>query len=114
MIWEGSGPFPEPLPSCFTVESGARGLQIWDSVVALWKARHPDLLPDVAPPIVSLFQPGVTGGTVFSGTVALVATAVDDRGVVGVQFRLDGQPIGPEVRSEERRVGKECRSRWSP
>ena len=97
MIWEGSGPFPEPLPSCFTVETGARGLQIWDSVVALWKARHPDLLPDVAPPIVSLFQPGVTGGTVFSGTVALVATAVDDRGVVGVQFRLDGQPIGPEV-----------------
>ena len=97
MIWEGNGPFPEPLPSCFTVETGARGLQIWDSVVARWKARHPDSLPDVAPPIVSLFQPGVTGSTLFSGTVALVATAVDDRGVVGVQFRLDGQPIGPEV-----------------
>src|SRR3989441_11166138 len=30
---------------------------------------------------------------------------------------LSGQPadvIGMEVRSEERRVGKECRSRWSP
>src|SRR3989442_4940834 len=23
-------------------------------------------------------------------------------------------PVGPVVRSEERRVGKECRSRWSP
>ena len=25
-----------------------------------------------------------------------------------------GQPVMPGVRSEERRVGKECRSRWSP
>src|SRR3712207_9288216 len=25
-----------------------------------------------------------------------------------------GRPRGGEVRSEERRVGKECRSRWSP
>src|SRR2546430_11730053 len=25
-----------------------------------------------------------------------------------------GEPINPEARSEERRVGKECRSRWSP
>ena len=97
MIWEGNGPFPEPLPSCFTVQTGARGLQIWDSVVTLWKARHPDSLPDVAPPIVSLFQPGVTGSPMLRGKVALVATAVDDRGVVGVQFRLDGQAIGPEV-----------------
>ena len=24
------------------------------------------------------------------------------------------EPFGLEVRSEERRVGKECRSRWSP
>ena len=24
------------------------------------------------------------------------------------------QTMGPVVRSEERRVGKECRSRWSP
>ena len=29
--------------------------------------------------------------------------------------RLDiGEMIPPELRSEERRVGKECRSRWSP
>ena len=29
---------------------------------------------------------------------------------------LAGDGIGPEIstRSEERRVGKECRSRWSP
>ena len=27
---------------------------------------------------------------------------------------LKGHPHGDERRSEERRVGKECRSRWSP
>src|SRR3712207_7275067 len=26
----------------------------------------------------------------------------------------DGTPVHIEIRSEERRVGKECRSRWSP
>ena len=32
-----------------------------------------------------------------------------------VQIAMDGEPIDPgEARSEERRVGKECRSRWSP
>jgi len=97
MIWEGNGPFPERLPDCFTLVTGTRGLQVWDSVVALWKARHPYTSPDVAPPVVSLFQPGVSGASVLTGTVELVATAVDDRGVAGVRFRLDGRDIGPEV-----------------
>lgn len=97
MIWEGNGPFPEPLPGCFTLATGARGLQLWDSVVALWKARHPYTTPDVAPPVVSLFQPGAGGASMLGGTVELIATAVDDRGVAGVQFRLDGRDIGSEV-----------------
>src|SRR5476651_2341120 len=40
----------------------------------------------------------------------------DGGGVVAdeaVQGELGGQPVD-EGRSEERRVGKECRSRWSP
>src|SRR3712207_2580094 len=38
-------------------------------------------------------------------------------GAVGAQNRRTasgGLPISPDPRSEERRVGKECRSRWSP
>ena len=27
---------------------------------------------------------------------------------------IDDQPLAEVIRSEERRVGKECRSRWSP
>jgi len=33
--------------------------------------------------------------------------------VVRGDLSLDSLPVGP-LRSEERRVGKECRSRWSP
>ena len=97
MIWEGNGPFPERLPGCFTLQTGQRGLQLWDSVVAVWHAHHPYALPDVAPPVVSLFQPGIAGSDVLGGEVALIATAVDDRAVAGVQFRLDGRDIGQEV-----------------
>src|SRR2546427_696648 len=36
-------------------------------------------------------------------------------GVRGVRVLIDGVPATmPDGRSEERRVGKECRSRWSP
>ena len=31
-----------------------------------------------------------------------------------VVARYDEHPVGRHLRSEERRVGKECRSRWSP
>src|SRR5438445_1667582 len=30
------------------------------------------------------------------------------------ETHMDGHPGLPDLRSEERRVGKECRSRWSP
>src|SRR3712207_9100387 len=53
-------------------------------------------------------------------TVAALADAVertlDDQGVgrVHVLGNLLGARVAPELRSEERRVGKGCRSRWSP
>ena len=31
-----------------------------------------------------------------------------------IQYHPDKNPGDKEARSEERRVGKECRSRWSP
>ena len=62
----------------------------------------------------------------FADKVSFVASAPDVV-VVGDQFRLSytvtTQKVkdfrapsikGFDVRSEERRVGKECRSRWSP
>src|SRR3712207_5350079 len=48
----------------------------------------------------------------FAGTPADEASPSDARKVI----ILGGGPnrIGQGIRSEERRVGKECRSRWSP
>src|SRR5205809_352973 len=96
MVWLGPGSFPEPLPSCFTVLTGQAGRDYWDNAVAQWKAAHPTLV-DMAPPIVSLWSPGLAGSSTLTGTVTLVATAVDDQALGGVQFALNGQPIGAEV-----------------
>ena len=106
MVWLGAGPFPETLPTtfngqrCFTLMTGAAGLLYWNSAVAQWQAAHPNPLPDVAPPIVSLFSPGLAGSATLTGTVALIATAVDDRAVAGVQLQLNGQNIGAEITSD--------------
>ena len=106
MVWLGAGPFPETLPTtfngqpCFTLMTGAAGLQYWNNAVAQWQAAHPNPLPDVAPPIVSLFSPGLVGSTTLTGTVTLIATAVDDRAVAGVQLQLNGQNIGAEITSD--------------
>src|SRR3989440_6119268 len=55
----------------------------------------------------------------------VVRAALDDFGLIGwpktsgsrgmhVYVRIERRWTFDEVRSEERRVGKECRSRWSP
>jgi hypothetical protein len=66
--------------------------------VAQWRANHPNALADIGSPIVSLFSPGVR--TTLAGTVDLIATAMDDRDVVGVQFQLNGLNIGSELTAE--------------
>jgi hypothetical protein len=50
---------------------------------------------DTTPPVVSLTAPG--SGATVSGTVNVTATASDDVLVAGVQFLLDGNPLGAEV-----------------
>ncbi len=98
MVWLGPGPFPEPLPACYTLLTGAVGLAYWDNAVATWKANHPAALTDIGPPIVSIVAPADSAS--LDGLVTLTATAVDDRDVVGVQFRIDEGDIGSEVTAE--------------
>jgi fibronectin type 3 domain-containing protein len=49
---------------------------------------------DTVPPTVSVTAPA--GGATVSGSVNVTANASDDRGVVGVQFKVDGQNLGAE------------------
>ena len=59
--------------------------------------------------------PLVIGYTVTSGTLFDLLQVYMMSQLVGkaINIKVD-QPIGRTPRSEERRVGKECRSRWSP
>jgi hypothetical protein len=98
MIWLGSGPFPEQLPSCYRVLTGQEGLDYWNAAAAKWKADHPPVMPDVGRPIIAMFSPAATA--TLTGTVKLTATAVDDRDGLGVQFQLNGQNIGSLVTTE--------------
>lgn len=50
---------------------------------------------DTTAPTVSLTAPNA-GATVSGTSVAVTATASDDTGVAGVQFKLDGVNLGPE------------------
>jgi glucose/arabinose dehydrogenase len=49
---------------------------------------------DTTPPTVEITSPA--GGTMLNGTVVVSATAADDIGVAGVQFKLDGAVLGIE------------------
>ena len=51
---------------------------------------------DRTPPTVSITSPG-NGGIVTGSKVTVSATAADNVGVVGVQFLLNGTPIGAEA-----------------
>jgi len=50
--------------------------------------------PDTTAPVVSISSP--TSGATVSTTVSIAATATDNVGVTGVQFRVDGTAVGSE------------------
>jgi hypothetical protein len=54
----------------------------------------PPPVSDTTAPTVAVTAP--LGGALLSGTVTLTASASDDVGVSGVQFRVNGSPLGAE------------------
>ncbi len=55
------------------------------------------VLPDTTAPVITLTTPAA--GEVVANTITVTATATDAKGVVAVQFLLDGAPLGAEVTS---------------
>ena len=92
---DGSFEFSGVAPGSHTIDghlAGAGYAKIAGSDAAT--AGFTLLAPDGVPPAVVISAPR-TGDTV-QGVVAVTATATDDVAVAGVQFRLDGIPLGPE------------------
>src|SRR3712207_8712870 len=54
------------------------------------------------------------GGPTTSGVMIFGAKAPDGRWTIFYEVHGGGEGATITKRSEERRVGKECRSRWSP
>ena len=65
-------------------------------------SSSPTPTPSSTPPSVSLISP--TSGFTIGGSVSLEATASSNTGVTGVQFLLDGVPLGGEVTSSPYRM----------
>src|SRR2546427_83126 len=53
-------------------------------------------------------------GTAWSRQPLRLIVPAPPGGTMDIVARVVGQQLASETRSEERRVGKECRSRWSP
>jgi Amt family ammonium transporter len=65
-------------------------------------------LRDTTPPWVSLISPGY--GSKLSGTIDILADATDDRGVAGVQFMLDGEPLADKMESAPYKISWDSNS----
>src|SRR4029077_16448737 len=75
--------------------AGRIGL-IWTEGTTTFDVVAAALDTDITAPSVSITAPA-DGATVSGTSVAVAATATDDVAVAGVQFLLDGQPLGAEV-----------------
>src|SRR3546814_14505358 len=51
-------------------------------------------------------------GEIFVGLAAVIGDAIDEAGLLGLEPVGRGRGLGRGLRSEERRVGKECVSQW--
>ena len=77
-----------------------------DFAIAFSVASAPP--PDSAPPEVTMTAPA--GGATLAGTVTVTAAAADNVGVTGVQFLLNGAPLGAE--DSERAVFHDVDDHW--
>src|SRR2546426_4561110 len=68
---------------------------------------------------VAIFEPGPDPAAASPASAGMLAAQIEplDDVLIGLSVRGRDlyEPLAPALqRSEERRVGKECRSRWSP
>ena len=94
---DGSAPYAIPW-NTRTASNGSHRLTAVarDLLGARWTSQPVTVtvFNDTTPPVVNVTTP--TAGSTLRGTVAVNANASDNVGVVGVQFLVDGAPLGSE------------------
>lgn len=83
--------------SSIALQPGTNGLTVTaqDAAGNTKTASLTVTLSDTTPPSVTMMAP--SSGATVSGTITLSATATDNVGIAGVQFKLDGTNLGTEV-----------------
>ena len=77
----------------------------------LRKQTHKKMAHGSGHPIATCF--GILGW-LFHGILSVITAGLIIMAIVGLLIYAKVKPELDQCRSEERRVGKECRSRWSP
>jgi len=91
-----------------------RKIYNWTTIPAAVLGVILNFLADGAPGLKTSLMGLLTGLAVFLLPFLLGGMGAGDVKLMGAIGALKGPFFVFQVRSEERRVGKECRSRWSP
>src|SRR3712207_3635466 len=103
---------PSPVPTILVFDSGLGGLTVFSEVLKVRPdARYVYAADDAGFPYGRLSE-AVLAERVVSVMERLIG--IHDPDLVVVACNTASTVVLPHLRSEERRVGKECRSRWSP
>jgi Bacterial Ig domain len=87
-----SVPAPSGSTQSLTINTGKTGLTAVNFMVKAYVGGGSPSPGDTTPPVISVTVPA--NGSTLSGTTSLSASAFDNIGVTGVQFRLDGSNLG--------------------
>jgi len=78
-----------------TLTAGGVALDVSDQHIQFDDVLVTTIPADTVPPVIAIASP--SAASTVSGVTTVSATATDNVGVVGVQFMLDGTPLGSEL-----------------
>jgi hypothetical protein len=79
----------------WALQSGSGSHQVCSFALGAGPAPAPVPVADITPPSVAVTAPAA--GATVAGSVAMTASATDNVGVAGVQFKVDGVNLGAEL-----------------
>ena len=105
-------------PYCISAMNGSYTGDLLDRIIELLPSEAPEILEEALPRIAVVGRPNAGKSSLINAFIGEERHIVTDiagttRDSIYTRYNKFGLDFYAE-RSEERRVGKECRSRWSP